>query len=227
MTGYGYDLAGNLTNITYPGTSHTVSRGFDEAGRLTSTQDWLGNTTTFSYDLNGNQIGDTIPAPVATPLLDAYGYNDADQQTSTTVGTSAAPTSLANITYGRDDAGQLNAQPAGLSGTADTFSYNTLNRLTQKNTTNTWNYDTADNLTKIPDHVGFERAGVRQRQPALLRHAQHRILHFARQHLSYIADRRRNQTFGYDSRGNRTEVTPRGSPCPPRTPTIRATGSPA
>src|SRR5262249_53259700 len=43
--GYGYDLVGRVTGITYPG-SHLVSRVYDDAGRLTSVSDWLSHTTT-------------------------------------------------------------------------------------------------------------------------------------------------------------------------------------
>lgn len=31
---YGYDLAGNLTSLAYPGTGHTVTRSYDAADRL-------------------------------------------------------------------------------------------------------------------------------------------------------------------------------------------------
>ena len=38
------------TKITYPG-NHAVVRGYDDASRMTSSQDWLGNTTTFGYNM--------------------------------------------------------------------------------------------------------------------------------------------------------------------------------
>jgi YD repeat-containing protein len=44
--GYGYDLAGRITSITYPGTTGIVKRGYDEAGHLTDVTDWAGHTTT-------------------------------------------------------------------------------------------------------------------------------------------------------------------------------------
>lgn len=40
--------------ITYP-TGNVVTRGFDDAGRLNSVQDWLTpKATTFGYDSDGN-----------------------------------------------------------------------------------------------------------------------------------------------------------------------------
>jgi YD repeat-containing protein len=43
---YGYNLRNLRTAMTYPGT-FSVTRGYDDAGRLTSVQDWLSNTTSF------------------------------------------------------------------------------------------------------------------------------------------------------------------------------------
>ncbi|MDQ1503163.1 MAG: hypothetical protein QOD57_890 [Actinomycetota bacterium] len=37
--GYGCDLRGNLTSIAYPGTTGTVTRTFDDAGRLWKIRD--------------------------------------------------------------------------------------------------------------------------------------------------------------------------------------------
>lgn len=65
---YGYDNAGNLTCLAYPmgGTAQfcsnagtttgtgVVTYGYDAANEMTSMKDWLGNTTTFGYDQDGN-----------------------------------------------------------------------------------------------------------------------------------------------------------------------------
>ena len=48
-TSYGYDLAGRLTSLTYPGVSTAETLTYDAAGRLQTIGDWVGNTTTFGY----------------------------------------------------------------------------------------------------------------------------------------------------------------------------------
>ena len=65
---YGYDLAGQLTSLTYPGGAHTVSRAYDDAGRLSSVTDWLSHSTNVGYDANSNVKTITYPnTVVATP----------------------------------------------------------------------------------------------------------------------------------------------------------------
>jgi YD repeat-containing protein len=46
--GYHYDLAGRLTGIDYPGTTGTITRGYDPADRLTSITDWNAHQTTLA-----------------------------------------------------------------------------------------------------------------------------------------------------------------------------------
>src|SRR5207237_912508 len=53
--GYGYDLAGNLTTLTYPDGAQ-VTRTYDAADRLATVGDWLNHTTRFAYDADGNVI---------------------------------------------------------------------------------------------------------------------------------------------------------------------------
>ena len=69
---YGYDLASNLTSLTYPG--HTVTRGYDADGRMTAVKDWLGNTTTFAYDDRLQPATQTEPNGVVT--TSTYGGDD-------------------------------------------------------------------------------------------------------------------------------------------------------
>ena len=50
---YGYDLAGNLTRLTYPGNK-SVTYAYDSHNRLTTVTDWAQRTTSFAYDLEGH-----------------------------------------------------------------------------------------------------------------------------------------------------------------------------
>ncbi len=72
---YGYTLPGTTTpDLRDPATTikHTpanvVTRGFDDAGRMTSTTDWLGNVTTFHPDADSDI--DTVTFPTGTGLVD-------------------------------------------------------------------------------------------------------------------------------------------------------------
>lgn len=154
---YGYDLTGNNTTIAYPGAGHTVTRAFDDAGRLHTATDWLSNVTTFNYDANSNLSETLFPGGA---VKDVYGFDRADRLTSTTMLNGAA--TLASLTYGRDNAGLLTSQAqTGLPGAAsETYGYNSLNQLTQRNGVSTWTYDPADNLTRTstPRNQGFNAA---------------------------------------------------------------------
>ena len=48
---YKYDGAGNLTELTYPGSSaRTVTYAYDSADRLATVTDWAARVTHFRYD---------------------------------------------------------------------------------------------------------------------------------------------------------------------------------
>ena len=154
-------MAGNLTSITYPGTIGTVIRGYDDAGRWTSVTDFDSHTTTFGYNDDGLLTSTTFPSSVNA---DTYTANNADQLTGITYAQGA--TTLGSLSYSRDNAGQLTGEtPSGVAGSTVTYGYNSLEQLTTKNSTSTWTYDSADNLTA--DDVG-RGAAVQRRQPALL-----------------------------------------------------------
>ena len=93
-TNYAYDAAGDLTCVGYPvsastncnaaaGASNTiVDYGYDSAGRLQSTTDWLGNVTHYGYSTDGlsNLTGVTYPTSTGESLT--YGYDSASILTS-------------------------------------------------------------------------------------------------------------------------------------------------
>lgn len=56
-TSYHYDNAGLLVSVTEPGTS-PVTMVYDDAHRLTSISDSLGNTITYELDLTGHRVGE-------------------------------------------------------------------------------------------------------------------------------------------------------------------------
>jgi RHS repeat-associated protein len=111
VVGYGYDLNGNLTQLTYPG-GNKVSRAFDAVSRMASITDWLGNTTRFSYDANSNLIQTTLPA--STGEQDLHTFDAADNLISIT---DNGPTgTLASFRYTRDANNQVISEADSIGG---------------------------------------------------------------------------------------------------------------
>ncbi|HST68755.1 MAG TPA: RHS repeat-associated core domain-containing protein [Solirubrobacterales bacterium] len=143
---YEYDLAGQQEKIVYP-SGKDVDRAFDDAGRLESVTDWLGKTTTFVYDADSNL--EEIQFPTATGNVDEYAYDRTGQMISANFKKGAE--SLASIAYERDPLGQVEAMvSAGLPGPEEeTYEYDDNNRLVKAGA-EAFEYDNADNPTKLP-----------------------------------------------------------------------------
>lgn len=136
---YAYDLAGNLTELTYPG-SQVVVYGHDDAGRLTSVTDWTTATSTFDYDADGNLTLVDHPATAEAIVHDATGGMES-------IAVSDGLGVLASLAYTRDDNGQVTAEDlTALPGADRSWDYNSLNQLTDQDSVPTWSYDAADNL---------------------------------------------------------------------------------
>lgn len=143
--GYGYDLKGQVTSITYPGSTGTVAQGYDAAGNLTSVTDPAGHVTNFAYDPNSNLTGETFPA--GTNLTDNFTFNAANQLTN--ISDNRAGTPFASFNYGLDPNGQVTSVAStGVPTDNHSYSYDQLNRLTNVDTSS-YAYDNADNLTKL------------------------------------------------------------------------------
>jgi RHS repeat-associated protein len=139
-TDYSYDLASNLTAITYP-NGKKVSRSFDNDNRLASISDWLGNKTTFGYDANSNLTSESLPNSITSET----SYNKADQLTSITDTAGSSP--LASFTYTRDNLGQVvSATETGALSATHHYTYDANERLGKEDNT-TYAYDPADNPT--------------------------------------------------------------------------------
>jgi RHS repeat-associated protein len=149
---YVYNLRNEPTTITYPG-SHNVTRAYDNAGRLTSVQDWLGtpNTSSFGYDANSNLTTDTFQSTA----VDTYTFNAADQMTAIS---DVKTVTIFSATYTRDSNGQL-ATDNSVPATNGAYKYTALNQLCYAGTASTtacssppaasiaYGFDSADNLT--------------------------------------------------------------------------------
>jgi RHS repeat-associated protein len=208
--GYGYDLKGQLTSIAYPGSTGSVSRSYDDAGRLHTVTDWLAHQTIFDYDADSNLTTQTNPnGTVATS-----SYDGADRLTAIAHATAAAPgTPFARFTYGRDNADQLtsavNAGPA-TDGSSSAYTYTPLNQIKGVNSAN-YGYDAADNLTQLTN-------GTTQAFDA----ANQLCWSAPTGTGSCVSPPPGATLFGYDNRGNRTSVTPGAGQIPPAPPVTLA-----
>lgn len=142
--GYGYDIGGRSTTLTYPGATGTVTRGYDAANRLSFVRDWANRQTNFGYDPDSNLVTQTYPnGTTATTVSD---------RASRLMGISHAPTTtpaspFASFTYGRDGGDLLNSVTStGVPADNHTWGYTNLDQI-QTVDTSSYGYDPADNLT--------------------------------------------------------------------------------
>ena len=159
---YGYDVDNNVTCISYPNSGSTncqnatsgtglVAYTYDGAGNETSMTDWLGsgNVTSFAYDADGNLTQTTLPSGTTTSVTNSYDNTDALTDTSYKVGTST--TNLASLGRNVDELIGSTTPP---TGSATTYGYDALNRVTTGTSTaasinNTYTYDLDSELTSV------------------------------------------------------------------------------
>ncbi len=151
---YGYDLANDVTSITYPG-SKTVTKAYDDSGRLHTVTDWLtpSNTTTYAYDHDSNLTSETYPnSTVATLTPDA-----ADELTNISDTKSGTP--FASFAYTRNGSGLVTGVTATGIGSSESYGYSALDQLSSVNSSN-YTFDSADNLTGMPNgtHLMYDDA---------------------------------------------------------------------
>jgi len=134
---YQYDAPGNLTTLTYP-DNKTVSYGYDSLNRLeTVSADWLSKTATYHYD-NAGRLTQTDQFNGSQT---SYGYDNADRLTQ--LNHNASSQTLASYQYTLDANGNRTKAlatepklPEKLINNAQTYTYNTQkNRLTSQNST--------------------------------------------------------------------------------------------
>ncbi|MEA9987253.1 RHS repeat-associated core domain-containing protein [Subtercola sp. RTI3] len=148
VVGYGYDAAGRVTTIAYPGTSNTVTQHYNTIGQMDSITDPAGLITGFGYNADGAPTTTTYPNGVTATT----GYNTADQATTSTLAKGA--TALGTLTYTRDNTGDLTGRTAtsGAAGGNYTYGYTPNQYLSTSTTggaTTTLGYDVVGNPTSL------------------------------------------------------------------------------
>ncbi|MEV4347767.1 DUF6531 domain-containing protein [Actinoplanes sp. NPDC049596] len=140
--GFSYDVADHLTGIDYPSaTGISESRSYDRAGRMTRIASTKGDTTLSAFDLVLDKVGNPT-------------------RVTKTTGEPGQPTITEATAYTYDAANRITAECfgaqtcAGASASRTDYTYDLVgNRTTMKkvatgeNTTTTYAYDAADQLT--------------------------------------------------------------------------------
>jgi RHS repeat-associated protein len=194
-TTYGYDGTSALVDWVQGPSGPAVTRTFDDTGRLTAVNDSASRQAGFGYDADSNWTSTTFPGAVN---VDTYGVDNAGRMTTASYAQGA--TTLASLTFGRNDLGLVTGEDlTDLPGTDSTFGYNDLNQLESINT-DTFDYDTASNLTVMPGVVqGFGGGG--------------QLCWTASSGSGDCANPPAGATtFSYDERGNRITETPGDGP---------------
>jgi RHS repeat-associated protein len=154
-TTYFYDANGNLTKEVEPRGNvqganpddYDTLSSYDAAGRMLTSSDPLGNTTSYTYDTVGNRTAVTD----ANNHTTSYAYDGQNRLQSVTAPGGAA------TTYAYDAAGNL-LSSTDPNNHVTSYAYDAADRLTSKtlplNRAWTYSHDAAGNLTKTVDANG-------------------------------------------------------------------------
>ena len=133
-SGASYDLAGNMTSLTYP-DGRTVQQGIDGAGRISAVtySSWNGSTTnlpqTYFSETNGyDPAGHLINATFGNGVPYGAGYDARERIHNLAYGPSSAP--AWSKQYAWTPNSNLQSQTDLITGVQRQFNYDTLNRLT-------------------------------------------------------------------------------------------------
>ncbi|HXY73078.1 MAG TPA: RHS repeat-associated core domain-containing protein [Actinomycetota bacterium] len=179
---YGYDLAGNVTSITYPDGGR-VTQAYDAAERLHSVEDWQSNATTFGYDPDGDLEEELYPNGITA----AYTWDQAGRLSS--IADSSGGSGLFRFDDTRYANGLLQSDaPTGVPGSAESYTYTPLNQLAGTGAS-TYAYDAAGNMQQMGStSLTYDNANE----------------------LQAATTGGQSSTFGYDADGERTSMLPQG-----------------
>lgn len=215
---YGYNLASELTSVTYP-SSRVVQPNYDAIGRLCSvgaSGSGCSSGTTYASSFAYNTALEVTGFNYGNGVAASFGYS-ADRLQLTSLSYVKGATTLLNLTYGYPAAGSNNGQISGItdnSGTQEagrsvTYSYDALHRLTSATTTGSTNYP------KWGLSWAYDRYGNRLNQTQTFGNPPTNSLSFAN---PGGAQTNRPDNMCFDANGDlMTETSV--SPCPPSNPT--------
>ena len=149
---YKYDGAGNLTELTYPGSpTRKVAYTYDNADRLATVTDWAARVTRFRYDPATSRLS-RIELPNGTQRI--FAYDSAGRVASVRDEVAAGGALVSQFALGYDALDRIVEEtalpePAPFAVTAAAMSYDDDDRLTAWNALATVS-DADGNLTQGP-----------------------------------------------------------------------------
>ena len=145
---YGYDAAGNITTVTYPG-GKTVNYTYDGLNRMKTVVDWNNKTINYSYRADNQPMTVVYPNGMNT----SYTYDVGGRLTGKTTKRSDN-TVIAGYTYQLDSLGNITKETRTEPYTDQlvtagdvNYTYNTANRIEAAGTT-AYTFDANGNNTK-------------------------------------------------------------------------------
>jgi len=149
--GYGYDVYGRMTSLTYPNRTSPVTYSYDELDRLQNIPRFVNSC---AYDLDNKLTQMTY----ANGVANTYSYDVNDRPININAGWG----SLLNLDYAYDPVGNITRI------NSDYYGYDGLNRLTWYGNSSTprtgngmaWSYDGAGNMTGKERFVNGGSQGV-------------------------------------------------------------------
>jgi YD repeat-containing protein len=151
LTTYGYDAAGQLTQVTMPDGS-ALFYSYDGAHRLTRIQDSQGNRIAYTLDAMGNRTREDVLDPAETLAQTRARLYDSLSRLYQEIGAQAQTT-----TYAYDNQGNVVSVDGPLAGAADVRAngYDALNRLVRVTDPYggqvSYGYDARDRLVSVSD----------------------------------------------------------------------------
>jgi YD repeat-containing protein len=146
-TGYGYNLASELTSITYP-SGRVVQQSYDAIGRLcaiaATTSACTSYTTPYATGFGYNTAFETTGFNYGNGVTASFGYS-ADRLQLTSLSYVKGTTTLFSLSYGYAQPGGNNGQIASISDSVDNgrsaaYTYDPLSRLSTAVTTGSTGY---------------------------------------------------------------------------------------
>src|SRR5579859_6561934 len=163
VTLYQYDALGNLLRVDQKGTApndstqwRTRTFTYDSLSRLLTANNPESGTITYSYDLDGNLLQKTSPAPnqtgTATQTV-SYCYDELHRVFGKGYGAQSCPLSTPVVTYAYDSGTNAKGKLTSLTDQAGTasYTYDILGRLSAETRTLT-----GANNASIPKNLSYE-----------------------------------------------------------------------
>jgi RHS repeat-associated protein len=180
--GYGYDDAGRLDRLTYPGATGAVTYTYTDAGRMAGLADWANRDFTFTYNPDGQLTNTHYPNGVDT----AQTYDIAGRLTA--LDTTHTTTAVASHTYGYNTRGLITTGTDSFGGTPTTRTY-------------TWD-DAAQLATSTSGGYAFDPAHQLTNQTTT------GASYDAAGQLATTTVGTGSTSYGFNGRGDRTAATP-------------------